>query len=132
MKYLIILTILITGCVGYFSVPDDYDFWNDPLRQNVSCPEGEHCLDLTEKMGGMEGTIFEELKPIKGWRQIGCIHSKQLDPSTVIEQMYCEYCNKEDHQMWMIYDYGNETWNMDDQEWLNICGTPHPLYNKER
>jgi len=132
MKYLIILTLLITGCVGYFSVPDDYDFWNDPFRQNVSCPEGEHCLDLTSRMGGIEGKIFEDLKPIKGWRQIGCIHSKQLDPSTVIEQMYCEYCNKEDHQMWMIYDYKLEKWNMSDEEWLNICGTPHPLYNNKR
>ena len=76
------------------------------------CPEGQHCLDLTHRMGGLEGEIFKTLKPIKGWRQIGCVHSKQLDPDTVIEQMYCEYCNKEDHQMWMIYDYGDETWNM--------------------
>ena len=88
-------------------------------------------MDLTERMGGMEGTIFKELDPIKGWRQIGCIHSKQLDPSTVIVQMYCEYCNEEDHQMWMVYDYKLEEWTMDDQEWLNVCGTPHPTFNKE-
>ena len=67
---------------------------------------------------------------MKGWRQIGCVHSKMLDPTTIIEQMYCEYCNKEDHQMWMIYDYGDETWNMGEEEWLNTCGTPHPLWNK--
>ena len=31
----------------------------------------------------------------------------------------------------MVYDYGDETWAMDDQEWLNVCGTPHPTFNKE-
>ena len=150
MKYLIILTLfLVVGCGpfgmmrgieqnpdgawGYFfgNSDPDWDFWDDPLRQRQQCKnlkEGEHCMDLTERMGGMEGTIFKELDPIKGWRQIGCIHSKQLDPSTVIEQMYCEYCNEEDHQMWMVYDYGDETWTMDDQEWLDVCGTPHPTY----
>ena len=153
MKYLIILTLfLVVGCGpygmmrgieqnpegawGYFfgNSDPDWDFWDDPLRQRQQCKnlkEGEHCMDLTERMGGMEGTIFKELDPIKGWRQIGCIHSKQLDPTTIIEQMYCEYCNKEDHQMWMVYDYGDETWTMDDQEWLNVCGTPHPTFNKE-
>ena len=130
MKYLIILTLVITGCVGYFKLPDDWE-WSDPLRQNVKCGKDEHCLDLKERMGGFEGTIFKELEPIKGWRQIGCIHSKQLDPTTIIEQMYCEYCNKEDHQMWMVYDYKLEEWTMDDQEWLNVCGTPHPTFNKE-
>ena len=121
------------GAWGYFfgNSDPDWDFWDDPLRQNVKCPKDEHCLDLTERMGGFEGTIFKELEPIKGWRQIGCIHSKQLDPTTIIEQMYCEYCNKEDHQMWMVYDYKLEEWTMDDQEWLNVCGTPHPTFNKE-
>ena len=86
-------------------------------------------MDLTERMGGMEGTIFKELKPIKGWRQIGCIHSKQVDPTTIIEQMYCQYCNKEDHQMWMVYDYGDETW-ISSSHYFS-CGTPHPTFNKE-
>ena len=119
MRYILILCLILGGC----------KYW-DHLQagMDVPCPEGEQCLDLTSRMGGLEGDIFKTLKPIKGWRQIGCVHSKQLDPSTVIEQMYCEYCNKEDHQMWMIYDYGDETWSMSDQEWLNICGTPHPKY----
>jgi hypothetical protein len=34
--------------------------------------------------------------------------------------------------MWMIYDYGNESWSMSDQEWLNICGTPHPKYKNNK
>ena len=153
MRYVLIFCLLLGACSlphdintgkpilwsevpDYFFGPffrdnDEWDFWDDPLRQKQQCKnlkEDEHCMDLTERMGGMEGTIFKELKPIKGWRQIGCIHSKQVDPTTVIEQMYCQYCNKEDHQMWMTYDYGDETWTMDDQEWLDVCGTPHPTY----
>ena len=113
---IIVVFYLISGCTFFKHITGD-----------VECPPDEYCLDLTQRI---ENDIFLELKPMKGWRQIGCIHSKQLDPGTVVEQMYCEYCNKEDHQMWMVYDYGDETWSMSEAEWLNVCGTPHPLYNK--
>tara|TARA_B100000586_G_C19853333_1_gene319613 strand:+ start:151 stop:543 length:393 start_codon:yes stop_codon:yes gene_type:complete len=116
MKYLIILPFLILGCT-----------FLDHITGNVECPPDEYCLDLTQRA---RNEIFLQLKPIKGWKQIGCIHSKQLDPGTVVEQMYCEYCNKENHQMWMIYDYGEEAWTMSNDEWLNVCGTPHSLYNE--
>ena len=128
---------LNTGKPILWSVVPDYffrnsdpnwDFWDDPFRQNIKCPPDEHCLDLTPRI---ENDIFLKLKPMKGWRQIGCVHSKQLDPDTVIEQMYCEYCNKEAHQMWMIYDYGDETWTKDESVQLIACNTPHPLWNKE-
>ena len=69
----------------------------------------------------MEGTIFKDLKPIKGWRQTGCIHSKQVNPLTDKENMYCEYCNKEGKQMWMIYDYEKKTWQGDSHYFS--CGT---------
>ena len=128
MRYILIFCLLLSGCTMLKHIQDSSDYLE---TGKFPCPEGEQCLDLTHRMGGIEGEIFKTLKPIKGWRQIGCVHSKQLDPDTVIEQMYCEYCNKEDHQMWMIYDYGVETWTMSDQEWLNICGTPHPTFNKE-
>ena len=58
--------------------------------------------------------------------------TKVKKSSEVNTNVSCEYCNKEDHQMWMIYDYKLEKWNMSDEEWLNICGTPHPLYNNKR
>ena len=128
MKYVLIFCLLLGGCTMLKHIQDSSDYLE---TGKFPCPEGEHCMDLTKRMGGIEGEIFKTLPPIKGWKQIGCIHSKQLDPSTIVEQMYCEYCNKEDHQMWMIYDYGDETWTMSDQEWLNICGDPHPLFNKE-
>ena len=129
MRYILILCLLLSGCTMLKHIQDSSDYLE---TGKFPCPEGQHCLDLTHRMGGLEGEIFKTLKPIKGWRQIGCVHSKQLDPDTVIEQMYCEYCNKEDHQMWMIYDYGNESWSMSDQEWLNICGTPHPKYKNNK
>ena len=113
---IIVVLYLVSGCTALKHLTGD-----------VECPPDEHCVTLTHRI---ENDIFLKLKPMKGWRQIGCVHSKMLDPTTVIEQMYCEYCNKEDHQMWMIYDYGDETRNMGQEEWLNTCGTPHPLSNK--
>ena len=115
-KYILILCLILSGCTALKHLTGD-----------VECPPDEHCVDLTHRI---ENDIFLELKPMKGWRQTGCVHSKMLDPTSIVEQMYCEYCNKEDHQMWMIYDYGDETWNMGEEEWLNVCGTPHPLWNK--
>ena len=113
---LILTILLLSGCTALKHLTGD-----------VECPPDEHCVALTDRI---ENDIFLQLKPMKGWRQTGCVHSKMLDPTTVIEQMYCEYCNKEDHQMWMTYDYGDETWSMDESDWLNTCGTPHPLWNE--
>ena len=123
MRYILILCLLLSGCAMLKHIQDSSDYLE---TGKFPCPEGQHCLDLTHRMGGLEGEIFKELKPIKGWRQIGCVHSKQLDPDTVIEQMYCEYCDKEDHQMWMTYDYKNETWSGSGHYFS--CGTPHPKY----
>ena len=64
----------------FFREEPNWDFWDDPLRQNIKCPEGEHCLDLTERMGGLEGKIFKTLKPKRGWKGKGCVHGKQIDP----------------------------------------------------
>ena len=139
-KYLILIfCLLFVGCslphdintgkpILWSEVPDyffgnsdpDWDFWDDPLRQNIKCPEGEHCLDLTERMGGLEGKIFKTLKPKRGWKGKGCVHGKQIDPSAK-EAMYCEFCNKEGHQMWMVYDYDNETWT--ESSFTFACGT---------
>jgi len=99
------------GAWGYFfgNSDPDWDFWDDPLRQRQQCKnlkEGEQCMDLTKRMGGLEGTIFKDLKPIRGWKQTGCVHSKQVPGGFEMKEefMYCEYCQGK-KQMWMIYDY---------------------------
>ena len=95
MRYILILCLILGGC----------KYW-DHLQagMDVPCPEGEQCLDLTSRMGGLEGEIFDTLEPIRGWKQMGCVHSKQIDYTMKEEFMYCEYCQGK-KQMWMIYDY---------------------------
>jgi hypothetical protein len=104
----IIFCLLLSGCT----------IW-DHLTGNVECPPDEYCLDLTERM-----KVLSSLKPIKGWKVRGCFHSKQADPTSVGEYMYCEHCDKDANQMWMIYNYDNETWSLKEQNWHDICGTP--------
>jgi len=101
--------MLLSGCT----------FLNERMG-NVECPPGEHCLNLTERM-----KVLSSLKPIRGWKAIGCFHSKQADPTSVDEYMYCEHCDKDANQMWMVYDYDNETWSLKGQDWDTVCGTPY-------
>ncbi len=105
----IIFCLLLGGCLT---------FWKERLGY-VECPPDEYCLDLTERM-----KVLSSLEPIRGWKVRGCFHSKQADPTSIGEYMYCEHCDKDANQMWVIYNYDNETWNVQEQEWHNVCGTP--------
>ena len=106
MRYILILCLLLSGCTFWKHIQDSSDYLE---TGEFPCPEGEQCLDLTQRMGGIEGEIFKTLKPIRGWKQTGCIHSKQVPGGFEMKEefMYCEYCQGK-KQMWMIYDYD---WN---------------------
>ena len=71
-----LITIITTGCTALKHLTGD-----------VECPPDEHCVTLTHRI---ENDIFLKLKPMKGWRQIGCGHSKLLDTTSVVDQLYCE------------------------------------------
>ena len=101
MRYVLIFCLLLSGCTFWKHIQDSSDYLE---TGEFPCPEGEQCLDLTQRMGGLEGGIFDTLEPIRGWKQIGCVHSKQIDYTMKEEFMYCEYCQGK-KQMWMIYDY---------------------------
>ena len=81
-------------------------------------------LSAHEKLCAERMKVLSSLKPIKGWKVRGCFHSKQADPTSVGEYMYCEHCDKDANQMWMIYNYDNETWSLKEQNWHDVCGTP--------
>ena len=107
----------------FFREDPDWDFWDDPLRQNVKCPKGETCVDLTPSVKLLNE---EGIPKLKGWRSTGCVHSKQIDPQTKQDLLYCEHCNKDGHQMWMIYDYETKKWNSDSH--YLACGTPVRMF----
>ena len=107
----------------FFREDPGWDFWDDPLRQNVKCPKGETCVDLTPSVKLLNE---EGIPKLKGWRSTGCVHSKQIDPQTKQDLLYCEHCNKDGHQMWMIYDYETKKWNSDSH--YLACGTPVRMF----
>jgi len=139
MKYILIFCLLLGGCslphdintgkpILWSEVPDyffgnsdpDWDFWDDPFRQNIKC---EGCVDLTPSIKLLNE---EGIPKLKGWKSTICVHSKQVDPQTKQDLLYCEHCNKEGQQMWMIYDYENKKWNSS-SHYLS-CGTPLRLF----
>ena len=107
----------------FFREDPGWDFWDDPLRQNVKCPKGETCVDLTPSVKLLNE---EGIPKLKGWKSTICVHSKQVDPQTEQDLLYCEHCNKEGQQMWMIYDYETKKWKSDSH--YLACGTPLKLF----
>ena len=113
IRYILIFCLLLGGCTFIQHFKDSIDYLE---TGEFPCPEGEVCLDLGPKMA-----ILHTMPKKRGWRAKGCVHSVMIDKHTDQDLMYCEHCDKNDHQMWMIYDYKKEKWF--ESSHFFTCGT---------